>query len=53
MSRHDPVLTVALYPRPNVEIRPPSVLRDVVWIVSLAVLGGLACWILVLLTFLL
>jgi hypothetical protein len=53
MSRHEPVYTVALYPRPNVAVRPPSVLRDVVWIVSLAVLGGLLCWIVAVLTMLL
>ena len=52
MSRHEPVFTVALYPRPNVEIRPPSVLRDVLWIVSLAILGGLIVYITVLLTML-
>ena len=52
MSRHEPVFTVALYPRPNVEIRPPSVLRDVLWIVSLAILGGLLVYITVLLTML-
>ena len=45
-----PVYTVALYPRPNVEIRPPSVLRDVVLIVSLAILGGMICYIVALLT---
>ena len=50
MSRSHPVLTVALYPCPNVEIRPPSVLRDVVWIVSLAILGGMICYIVALLT---
>ena len=50
MSRSHPVLTVALYPRPNVEVRPPSVLRDVVWIVSLAILGGMICYIVALLT---
>ena len=50
MSRHDPVFTVDLYPRPNVAVRPPSVLRDVVWIVSLAVLGGMICYIVALLT---
>ena len=52
MSRHDPVLTVALYPRPNVEIRPPSVLRDVLWLVSLSVLGSLIVYIIALLTML-
>ena len=52
MSRSHPVLTVALYPCPNVEVRPPSVARDVVWIVSLAVLGGLLCWIVAVLTML-
>ena len=45
MSRSHPVLTVALYPCPNVEVRPPSVLRDVVWLVSLSVLGGLLVYI--------
>ena len=50
MSRSHPVLTVALYPCPNVEVRPPSVLRDVVWIVSLAILGGMICYIVALLT---
>ena len=48
MSR--PIYSVALYPRPNVEVRPPSVLRDVVWIVSLAILGGMICYIVALLT---
>ena len=52
MSRHDPVFTVDLYPRPNVEVRPPSVLRDVLWLVSLSVLGGLLVYITVLLTML-
>ena len=52
MSRHEPVFTVALYPRPNVAVRPPSVLRDVLWIVSLAILGGLLVYITVLLTML-
>ena len=50
MSRHEPVFTVDLYPRPNVAVRPPSVLRDVVLIVSLAILGGMICYIVVLLT---
>jgi len=50
MSRHDPVFTVDLYPRPNVEVRPNSVLRDVLWIVSLAILGGMICYIVALLT---
>ena len=52
MSRHEPVFTVALYPRPNVAVRPPSVLRDVLWLVSLSVLGGLIVYITVLLTML-
>ena len=52
MSRHEPVFTVALYPRPNVDVRPNSVLRDVLWIVSLAILGGLIVYIVVLLTML-
>ena len=52
MSRSHPVLTVALYPRPNVAVRPNSVLRDVLWIVSLAILGGLIVYITVLLTML-
>ena len=50
MSR--PIYSVALYPRPNVEVRPNSVLRDVLWIVSLAILGGLIVYITVLLTML-
>ena len=50
MSR--PIYSVALYPRPNVAVRPPSVLRDVLWIVSLAILGGLLVYIAVLLTML-
>ena len=48
MSR--PVYSVALYPRPNVAVRPNSVLRDVVLIVSLAILGGMICYIVALLT---
>ena len=52
MSRHEPVFTVALYPRPNDEVRPPSVLRDVLWLVSSSVLGGLIVYITVLLTML-
>ena len=50
MSR--PIYSVALYPRPNVEIRPPSVLRDVLWLVSLSVLGSLIVYIIALLTML-
>ena len=51
MSR--PIYSVALYPRPNVAVRPPSVLRDVLWLVSLSVLGGLLVYIItVLLTML-
>ena len=50
MSR--PIYSVALYPRPNVEVRPPSIVRDVLWLVSLSVLGGLLVYITVLLTML-
>ena len=52
MSRHEPVFTVALYPRPNVAVRPPSIVRDVLWLVRLSVLGGLIVYITVLLTML-